>query len=185
MDALPFYCSICKFVTSQRDLENHVLPKHFPSDAATVNAMLANEETVNENSSLLQNLQHYIPAEKDIVCLSKYDSDRIFLSRQKPSSSIKSCYNPQCNVDYSNDVSKEHGKEDDACSQKTVNIIDDMLGNDQLTPFSLNRLIPAPRKSPVVAFSDSCLKAPALVPLLVATVVIADCLNKWPFHEKK
>ena len=159
LDAVPFYCSICKFVTtSQRDLENHVLPKYYPSRVATVNTMLANGETVNENSSLLQNLQYYIPTEKDIVRLSKCDSDRIFLSRQKPSCSIKSCYTPPSNVDFSNDASMELGKEDDASSQKTVNILDDMLGNNQQTPLSLNRPIPAPRKSPVVVndtFYDS------------------------------
>jgi len=41
IDSVPFYCNICKFITtSEKELFNHVLPKHYPSNLATVNAMI-------------------------------------------------------------------------------------------------------------------------------------------------
>ena len=41
IDSVPFYCNICKFViTSEKELLNHVLAKHFLSHLATVNVIM-------------------------------------------------------------------------------------------------------------------------------------------------
>ena len=82
-DQVPFYCTICKFITtSQKELEDHVNPKTYPAHAAIVNAMRQAGESVNEKESLLQNMCHYIVSETDVKRLSKTEKMRLSLLRE-------------------------------------------------------------------------------------------------------
>jgi len=83
MDQVPFFCSICKFVTtSQLELEKHVEAYVYPAHKATIKAMLANKEEVMEES-LFQNIKCYVITETDVVRPSREKSDQIFLSRKR------------------------------------------------------------------------------------------------------
>jgi hypothetical protein len=97
LDKVPLYCSICKCVTLYKtELENHVKQSIYPHKA-TVNAMLANNEIVNESTSLLQNIKNYFVTESDITRLSKEESNDIFTKRTSSycSSNEKVCENAQ------------------------------------------------------------------------------------------
>ena len=85
MDQVPFYCNICKFVsTRQTDLEKHIVGNSFPTHKATVDNMKALGQEVNEAESLLMNIQFYqLVADIDYLRLSQADSDRIFSSRSR------------------------------------------------------------------------------------------------------
>ena len=85
LDMVPFYCAICKFVSSSiTELVKHVQPSIYPAHQATVQAMLANGEEVDEAGSLLQNLKHRVPDEiNDMERLPKKESDEIYASRRR------------------------------------------------------------------------------------------------------
>ena len=124
LDSVPFYCSICKFVTtSQTELVKHVQPAVYPTHKATVDAMVCNGEQVNERDSLLQNLKHYVPTEHDLKRLSKEESQEIFSARRKPDRRV---------------VISTGLDRTDVQSDATDQILDKMLGGAELTPCSLN-----------------------------------------------
>jgi len=127
IDSVPFYCNICKFVTtSEKELFNHVLPKHYPSHLATVNAMLTNGEIVNESASLIKNTNVHIPTNLEIIRLSKEESSVVFAQRKKTKNSP--------------DIIKRAMMENEIPSSptNTENILNDILEDQCLSPFSLN-----------------------------------------------
>ncbi len=84
LDRVPFYCNICKFVTTtQAELEKHMNITVYPTHAATVNAMLSSGQVVSENNSLLQNTVFHVPGDSDIIRLSRDESSAIFKGRQQ------------------------------------------------------------------------------------------------------
>ncbi|KAL4225260.1 hypothetical protein ACF0H5_015948 [Mactra antiquata] len=120
IDQVPFFCTICKFITtSQLDLEKHVNQKSYPAHRAVVNSMLLNNEHVNEEDSLCQNLKHYIPTENDIIRLDKDESDEIFNKRKR-----------------NQDVIQEAMLEADI--MPLSEIIPNMLGGESLPPPSID-----------------------------------------------
>ena len=132
IDQVPFYCSICKFITlSRNELENHTKPAVYPAHAATVKAMLQNGETVNEIDSLLQNMKHYIISENDVTRLGKEESCHIFSQRKRDKnndSNVKNTSILQEAAIISGIDTKSEGIED---------ILPQMLNGADLTPFSL------------------------------------------------
>lgn len=148
LDRVPFYCSICKFVsTSQAELERHTQSSVYAPHKATVDAMIKNGETVNERDSLLQNMQHYIPTDKDLLCLSKEESDSIYMSKQKPKPDIVKRAMEQSGIESSN-------------SDRTKYIIDQMLDEHNLSPFSLGKSLKPAYFAPVKSQND---KAPSTI----------------------
>ena len=94
---MPFYCNICKFVTTrQGDLEKHIIGNSFSTHKATVDNMRAIGQEVNENESLFMNVQPYnlVPV-VDYLRLSHEESDRIFSSRSRKSSVRQSVVNKE------------------------------------------------------------------------------------------
>ena len=133
LDNVPYYCSICKFVTtSQMELEKHLKPSTYPSQKATVDAMICNGEPVNERESLLQNLKHYLPSEEDMRRLNKEDSQAIFANRKKPQRDIIKTAMITAGLD------SPH-------SDYTEDILAGMLQGEQLSPFSIDH----PNKIPI------------------------------------
>ncbi|KAH3890432.1 uncharacterized protein LOC127851749 isoform X1 [Dreissena polymorpha] len=117
---------------------------NFPPHEATVNAMLANNENVNENASLIKNVNPYVPTSLDIVRFSIEDSCLIFNSRRKSSDILKSA------------MESSGLKTNSIHSTPTVDILPEMLGEHDLSPFdfpesplhSSNKRILCPTKSP-------------------------------------
>ncbi len=84
LDSVPYYCNICKFVTtSQSDLEQHLNIKTYPTHAATVNAMLEAGQCVLENESMLQNIAYYKIGDKDMERLEREESEEIYSARKE------------------------------------------------------------------------------------------------------
>jgi len=157
IDSVPFYCNICKFVTtSEKELLNHVLPNHYPSHLATVNATITNGEIVNESASLIKNTNIHIPSDLEIVRLSNEESSVVFAQRKKTKSSpdIIKCAMMENEISCNSPTSTE-------------NILNDIYEDQCLSPFSLNEtdlfnketvVGSAPRKSAYVVedtMSDS------------------------------
>jgi ribosomal protein L10 len=105
--------------------------------------MLKNGEIVNEMDSLLQNMQHYIPNERDLLRLSKEESDNIYMSRQKPK------------VDLIRRAMKQSGIESSICnSDKTEYILDQMLDGHTLSSFSLGKSVKPAHLAPMKSQND-------------------------------
>ncbi len=164
LDSVPFYCNICKFVTTaQAELEKHMDTSVYPTHAATVNAMLASGQEVSENDSLLNNEKFHVIGDEDMVRLSRDESTAIFSERKQVKSASMSDTNDILRTVMMTAKIPVVNKSLRTPSVETENILPQLLGETTLSPaiVDLNKSAPnmwAPMKGNgeiPVAKSDS------------------------------